>query len=93
MDQQTGEDLNPNRRRNLDLGPADEVMRNPDRPIDPSLLEVEENPMERKRLAKITDLEKWEIKQVFPLFLSSVMTMYAVGPSHHSTEWTRACVH
>ncbi|KAK0141536.1 ATP-dependent RNA helicase DHX8 [Merluccius polli] len=64
VDQKTGEDLNPNRRRNLDLGPADEAMRNPDRPIDPNLLEVEENPMERKRLAKITDLEKWEIKQM-----------------------------
>ncbi|KAJ3608168.1 hypothetical protein NHX12_025218 [Muraenolepis orangiensis] len=64
VDQETGEDLNPNRRRNLDT--VDEVMRNPDRPIDPNLieLEVEENPMERKRLAKITDLEKWEIKQM-----------------------------
>lgn len=65
MDQETGEDLNPNRRRNLDLGVGDDAMRNPDRPVDPSLLELEENPTERKRLAKITDLEKWEIKQVF----------------------------
>ncbi|XP_071783317.2 ATP-dependent RNA helicase DHX8-like isoform X1 [Centroberyx gerrardi] len=64
VDQETGEDLNPNRRRNLDLGVGDEAMRNPDRPVDPSLQETEENPTERKRLAKITDLEKWEIKQM-----------------------------
>uniref|UniRef100_A0A8C5CFV2 RNA helicase n=1 Tax=Gadus morhua TaxID=8049 RepID=A0A8C5CFV2_GADMO len=64
VDQHTGEDLNPNRRRNMDLGPADEAMRNPDRPVDPSVLELEENPTERKRLSKITDLEKWEIKQM-----------------------------
>lgn len=65
MDQETGEDLNPNRRRNLDLGVGDEAMRNPDRPVEVSILEMQENPTERKRLAKITDLEKWEIKQVF----------------------------
>ncbi|XP_071377090.1 ATP-dependent RNA helicase DHX8-like isoform X1 [Centroberyx affinis] len=64
VDQETGEDLNPNRRRNLDLVVGDEAMRNPDRPVDPSLQETEENPTERKRLAKITDLEKWEIKQM-----------------------------
>ncbi|XP_056285408.1 ATP-dependent RNA helicase DHX8 isoform X1 [Pseudoliparis swirei] len=62
VDQETGEDLNPNRRRNLDTG--EEAMRNPDRPVEASLVEVEENPLERKRLAKITDLEKWEIKQM-----------------------------
>lgn len=64
VDQQTGEDLNPNRRRNLDPGVGDEAMRNPDRPVEASMVEPEENPSERKRLAKITDLEKWEIKQV-----------------------------
>uniref|UniRef100_A0A667ZVH0 ATP-dependent RNA helicase DHX8 n=1 Tax=Myripristis murdjan TaxID=586833 RepID=A0A667ZVH0_9TELE len=64
VDQETGEDLNPNRRRNLDLGAGDEAMRNPDRPINPTPLEMEENPTERKKLAKITDLEKWEIKQM-----------------------------
>lgn len=64
VDQETGEDLNPNRRRNLDLGTGDEAMRNPDRPLEPTMQELEENPTERKRLAKITDLEKWEIKQV-----------------------------
>lgn len=58
MDQETGEDLNPNRRRNLDLGVGDEAMRNPDRPVEVSILEMQENPTERKRLAKITDLEK-----------------------------------
>lgn len=66
VDQETGEDLNPNRKRNLDTGGGggDEAMRNPDRPIEVSMLELAENPAERKRLAKITDLEKWEIKQV-----------------------------
>ncbi|XP_035514791.1 ATP-dependent RNA helicase DHX8-like [Morone saxatilis] len=64
VDQETGEDLNPNRRRNLDTGVGEEAMRNPDRPIEANMLEMEENPTERKRLAKITDLEKWEIKQM-----------------------------
>ncbi|XP_027145588.1 ATP-dependent RNA helicase DHX8 isoform X2 [Larimichthys crocea] len=66
VDQETGEDLNPNRKRNLDTGGGggDEAMRNPDRPIEASMLELAENPAERKRLAKITDLEKWEIKQM-----------------------------
>ncbi|XP_053197870.1 ATP-dependent RNA helicase DHX8-like [Scomber japonicus] len=64
VDQDTGEDLNPNRRRNLDTGVGDEAMRNPDRPVEASILEIEENTTERKRLAKITDLEKWEIKQM-----------------------------
>ncbi|XP_037319652.2 ATP-dependent RNA helicase DHX8-like [Pungitius pungitius] len=64
VDQETGEDLNPNRRRNLDPGVGDEAMRNPDRPVEASVVEPEENPSERKRLAKITDLEKWEIKQM-----------------------------
>lgn len=65
VDQVTGEDLNPNRRRNLDTGVGDEAMRNPDRPVEASMLEIQENPTERKRLAKITDFERWEIKQVF----------------------------
>ncbi|XP_076615856.1 ATP-dependent RNA helicase DHX8-like isoform X2 [Chaetodon auriga] len=64
VDQETGEDLNPNRRRNLDPAVGDEAMRNPDRPVEASVLEVEEDPSERKRLTKITDLEKWEIKQM-----------------------------
>ncbi|XP_068610666.1 ATP-dependent RNA helicase DHX8-like [Brachionichthys hirsutus] len=63
-DQETGEDLNPNRRRNLDTGVGHETMRNPDCPVAGSVLEVQENPTVRKRLAKITDLEKWEIKQM-----------------------------
>ena len=64
MDQETGEDLNPNRRRNLDTGVSSETMRNPDRPAEANLIEIEDKPTEHKRLAKITDLEKWEIKQV-----------------------------
>ncbi|XP_029312987.1 ATP-dependent RNA helicase DHX8-like [Cottoperca gobio] len=64
VNQETGEDLNPNRRRNLDTGLGDEALRNPDRPVEASMLDMEENPTERKRLAKITDLEKWEIKQM-----------------------------
>ncbi|KAK5851181.1 hypothetical protein PBY51_001996 [Eleginops maclovinus] len=64
VDQGTGEDLNPNRRRNLDPVVGEEALRNPDRPVEASMLDKEENPTERKRLAKITDLEKWEIKQM-----------------------------
>uniref|UniRef100_UPI0037E728E7 ATP-dependent RNA helicase DHX8-like n=1 Tax=Semicossyphus pulcher TaxID=241346 RepID=UPI0037E728E7 len=64
VDQVTGEDLNPNRRRNLDTGSGEEAMRNPDRPAETSMVELEENTTERKRLTKITDLEKWEIKQM-----------------------------
>ncbi|XP_034716286.1 ATP-dependent RNA helicase DHX8 isoform X4 [Etheostoma cragini] len=64
VNQETGEDLNPNRRRNLETAVGDEVMRNPDRPVEASVGDMEENPTERKRLSKITDLEKWEIKQM-----------------------------
>ncbi|CAB1441629.1 unnamed protein product [Pleuronectes platessa] len=68
VDQETGEDLNPNRRRNV--GPdGDEItMRNPDRPVNVNLGHVPEmeqdDTLERKRLTKISDPEKWEIKQM-----------------------------
>lgn len=42
-------------------------MRNPDRPSHLSLVsapEVEDDSLERKRLTRISDPEKWEIKQV-----------------------------
>lgn len=42
-------------------------MRNPDRPSHLSLVnapEVEDDTLERKRLTRISDPEKWEIKQV-----------------------------
>ncbi|XP_061611126.1 ATP-dependent RNA helicase DHX8-like isoform X2 [Phyllopteryx taeniolatus] len=66
VDQETGEDLNPNRRRNLDAGAGarDDAMRNPDFPVEVCVVESEENPSEQKRMAKITDLEKWELKQM-----------------------------
>nr|XP_057921996.1 ATP-dependent RNA helicase DHX8-like [Doryrhamphus excisus] len=64
VDQETGEDLNPDRRRNVEVEDVgDAAMRNPDFPVEAQLLEAEENTSERKRMAKITDLEKWEIKQ------------------------------
>ncbi|CAJ0918002.1 unnamed protein product [Ranitomeya imitator] len=68
VDQDTGEDQNPNRRRNL-VGENNEEasMRNPDRPSHISLVnapEVEDDTLERKRLTKISDPEKWEIKQM-----------------------------
>uniref|UniRef100_A0A8C9L7D5 ATP-dependent RNA helicase DHX8 n=1 Tax=Pavo cristatus TaxID=9049 RepID=A0A8C9L7D5_PAVCR len=68
VDQDTGEDLNPNRRRNL-VGETNEEtsMRNPDRPSHLSLVnapEVEDDTLERKRLTRISDPEKWEIKQM-----------------------------
>lgn len=74
--QETGEDLNPNRKRNLDAAVGDEAMRNPDRPFDASVLETQENPSERKRLTRITDLEKWEIKQVLTDLFRGLMFLY-----------------
>ncbi|XP_048448906.1 ATP-dependent RNA helicase DHX8-like, partial [Rhincodon typus] len=68
VDQDTGEDLNPNRRRNVGGETNEETtMRNPDRPSNLSLVntpEVEDDVLERKRLTKISDPEKWEIKQM-----------------------------
>ncbi|MFT7818704.1 ATP-dependent RNA helicase DHX8, partial [Arapaima gigas] len=68
VDQDTGEDLNPNRRRNVGGEGTDETaMRNPDRPTNLNLghaPEVEDDTLERKRLTKISDPEKWEIKQM-----------------------------
>ena len=51
----------------LPEGGEDTAMRNPDRPSEMNLghvPEVEDDTVERKRLHKITDHEKWEIKQV-----------------------------
>ncbi|KAJ4940497.1 hypothetical protein JOQ06_026797 [Pogonophryne albipinna] len=71
VDQETGEDLNPNRRRNVGPDGGDEIsMRNPDRPSNLNLNlghvpEMEQDDtLERKRLTKISDPEKWEIKQM-----------------------------
>uniref|UniRef100_UPI00358F02B1 ATP-dependent RNA helicase DHX8 isoform X2 n=1 Tax=Myxine glutinosa TaxID=7769 RepID=UPI00358F02B1 len=68
VEQETGEDLNPTRRRNVlpDL-PADIAARNPDRPSHLPLVsapEVEDDILARKRLTRISDPEKWEIKQM-----------------------------
>uniref|UniRef100_A0A6Q2ZIC3 ATP-dependent RNA helicase DHX8 n=1 Tax=Esox lucius TaxID=8010 RepID=A0A6Q2ZIC3_ESOLU len=68
VDQETGEDLNPNRRRNQGPDGEEETkMRNPDRPTNLNLghaPELEDDTLERKRLTKISDPEKWEIKQM-----------------------------
>uniref|UniRef100_A0A7N8XVB8 RNA helicase n=1 Tax=Mastacembelus armatus TaxID=205130 RepID=A0A7N8XVB8_9TELE len=69
VDQETGEDLNPNRRRNAGPDGGDEIsMRNPDRPSNLNLGHAPEleqdDTLERKRLTKISDPEKWEIKQM-----------------------------
>lgn len=64
VDQATGEDLNPNRRRMHDPVVREEALRNPDRPAEATVFEMQDDSAKRKRLAKITDLEKWEIKQV-----------------------------
>lgn len=69
MDQETGEDLNPNRRRNVGPDGSEEVnMRNPDGPsnlnLGPARELEQDDTLERKRLTKISDPEKWEIKQV-----------------------------
>lgn len=69
VDQETGEDLNPNRRRNVGPDGSEDIsMRNPDRPSNLNLGHAPEmeqdDTLERKRLTKISDAEKWEIKQV-----------------------------
>uniref|UniRef100_A0A669B5L6 RNA helicase n=1 Tax=Oreochromis niloticus TaxID=8128 RepID=A0A669B5L6_ORENI len=69
VDQETGEDLNPNRRRNVGPDGGEEIsMRNPDRPSNLNLGHAPEleqdDTLERKRLTKISDPEKWEIKQM-----------------------------
>uniref|UniRef100_H2SB51 ATP-dependent RNA helicase DHX8 n=1 Tax=Takifugu rubripes TaxID=31033 RepID=H2SB51_TAKRU len=64
VDQATGEDLNPNRRRMHDPVVREETLRNPDRPAEATVFETQDDSAKRKRLAKITDLEKWEIKQM-----------------------------
>lgn len=60
--------MNPNRRRNAGPdGNEESAMRNPDRPTNLNLghaPEMEDDTLERKRLTKISDPEKWEIKQV-----------------------------
>ncbi|XP_061611131.1 ATP-dependent RNA helicase DHX8 [Phyllopteryx taeniolatus] len=69
VDQETGEDLNPNRRRNVGPDGSEEVnMRNPDGPtnlnLGPARELEQDDTLERKRLTKISDPEKWEIKQM-----------------------------
>ncbi|XP_068161602.1 ATP-dependent RNA helicase DHX8 [Antennarius striatus] len=69
VDQETGEDLNPNRRRNVGPDGGEEIyMRNPDRPSNLNQVHAPEleqdDTLERKRLTKISDPEKWEIKQM-----------------------------
>lgn len=48
----------------MGAGGGDDALRNPDFPVEVCIVENEENPSEQKRMAKMTDLEKWEIKQV-----------------------------
>ncbi|XP_077482092.1 ATP-dependent RNA helicase DHX8 isoform X1 [Stigmatopora argus] len=69
VDQETGEDLNPNRRRNVGPDGSEEVnLRNPDGPtnlnLGPARELEQDDTLERKRLTKISDPEKWEIKQM-----------------------------
>uniref|UniRef100_A0A8C5NNA1 ATP-dependent RNA helicase DHX8 n=1 Tax=Junco hyemalis TaxID=40217 RepID=A0A8C5NNA1_JUNHY len=55
------------RDENLDSINEESSMRNPDRPSHLSLVsapEVEDDSLERKRLTRISDPEKWEIKQM-----------------------------
>lgn len=61
-------------------------MRNPDRPTNLNLghaPEVEDDTLERKRLTKISDPEKWEIKQVcFSAQLIFVVLVHSQLPAH-----------
>lgn len=96
MDQETGEDLNPNRRRNL-VGETNEEtsMRNPDRPTHLSLVsapEVEDDSLERKRLTRISDPEKWEIKQVGAICLYGhrvILHVTVVRRTDPGAQWPR----
>lgn len=57
-------------------------MRNPDRPTHLSLVsapEVEDDSLERKRLTRISDPEKWEIKQVGAICLYSHIAIQYVA--------------
>lgn len=67
VDQDTGEDLNPNRDPTISGGDFDdEPARNPDRPISLPLLNApdDDDIVSRKRFQRISSPEKWEIKQV-----------------------------
>lgn len=60
-------------------------MRNPDRPTHLSLVsapEVEDDSLERKRLTRISDPEKWEIKQV-----GAVCFYGHMGIQHVASGW------
>lgn len=93
MDQETGEDLNPNRRRNVGPDGGEEIsMRNPDRPSNLNLGHAPEldqdDTLERKRLTKISDPEKWEIKQVgFSGFCTQFKVMVIVQSLRENTGY------
>lgn len=104
VDQETGEDLNPNRRKNVGGdGPEESAMRNPDRPTNLNLghaPEVEDDTLERKRLTKISDPEKWEIKQVcFPAQLilwkncitATCLVLFELATCVPTNSWVMTC--
>jgi len=72
VDQATGEDLNPDRSGRLLARPeipqsssGDLTIRNPDNPLlDRNSKAVEEAPGRNKTVAKISDMDRWEIKQL-----------------------------
>ncbi|XP_046342220.2 ATP-dependent RNA helicase DHX8-like [Haliotis rufescens] len=69
VDQDTGEDLNPTRSRNIggDVGGDDIEARNPDRPSTIPLVDAPENDdvsTDRKTFKRISSPERWEIKQM-----------------------------
>ncbi|CBY36394.1 unnamed protein product [Oikopleura dioica] len=72
VDQATGEDLNPDRSGRLLARPeipqssaGDLTIRNPDNPLlDRNSKSVEEAPGRNKTVAKISDMDRWEIKQL-----------------------------
>ncbi|KAM4700663.1 C4b-binding protein alpha chain-like [Discoglossus pictus] len=79
VDQDTGEDFNPNRCRNL-MGKNNEEasLRNPERPSHLSLVNtpgMEDETIERKCLTNIFDAEKGEIKQMIAANVRSKYVM------------------
>lgn len=65
VDQDTGEDLNPRRLRDLG-GEDDKEARNPDRPSSMPLVSMPDmdETKERKKFQRISSPEKWEINRL-----------------------------
>nr|XP_009860657.1 ATP-dependent RNA helicase DHX8 [Ciona intestinalis] len=67
VDQITGEDLNPGRTSRMKkpkIKDEELIGRNPDRPSDLQVSDVQDRSDSPKRINKMSDMERWEIKQM-----------------------------